>query len=157
MKNYYGRLRVGLRATPDEIRTQYRALARDSHPDRPQGSTEDFVALREAYDVLSDEDKRAQYDKERQEWARLSGAIICPTCATANYVRRRPTANEQVLCANCRTVLPLDLRAAVSLQKQRLIAEAARVVDDVGVELATTAIDVAKSQLGKLRRRLTRS
>jgi curved DNA-binding protein CbpA len=116
-----------------------------------------FVKLKEAYEVLSDEQKRTEYDQLRREWARRQGAYLCGSCGTANTVPRRPTPTEQIVCTACNTPLPLDIETAVALQKQRLVAEAARVVDDVGVELATTAIDVAKSGLARLRKRWTGS
>lgn len=157
MKNYYRRLGISLVASPDEIKRAYHREARRTHPDTSSGPVADFVDLREAYDVLSDPTKRAEYDQSRQEWARLNGAFICSGCATPNFVPRRPKPNERVICSHCQAVLPLDVSSAVSLQKQRLIAEAARVVDDVGAELATTAIDLARDGLKRLRKRLTRS
>lgn len=157
MKNYYLRLLIGMAATPDEVKRAYHRLAREHHPDAASGSAASFVELREAYDVLGTETKRAQYDEQRRAWAKKIGAFLCASCGTANHVRRRPNLGEQVSCAACDVPLPLDLAAAVLLQKQRLVAEAARVVDDVGAELATTAIDLAKAGLQRLRRRWTRS
>lgn len=157
IKNYYRRLGVGLHASPDEVKRGYHREARHEHPDRSTGSAQGFVEIQEAYDVLSDPKKRAEYDASRQEWARLNGAFICLACATPNFVTRRPKPNERVICSHCRAALPLDLSSAMALQKQRLIAEAARVADDVGAELASTVIDVARAGLQTLRRRLTRS
>lgn len=155
--NYYRRLGVNLAASPEEIKRAYHREARQKHPDTGSGNTQDFVDLRNAYDVLSDPEKRAEYDQARQEWARLNGAFICSGCATPNFVQRRPKADERVVCSHCKLPLPVDLGSVVALQKQRLAAEAARVVDEVGAELATTAIDVAKAGFKHLRKRLTRS
>lgn len=157
MMNLYLRLRVAVNASPDELKRAYHRLAREAHPDATDGDTDRFVSLREAYTVLSDPAKRSDYDTQRAEWAKQVGAIICVPCGTANVVKRRPRPNEQVVCAHCKALLPLDVDSAVALQKQRFISEAARVVDDVGTELASAAADVLKAQINKLRRRWVRN
>jgi restriction system protein len=57
----YEILGVQPNATPDEIRTAYRRLVRQVHPDQG-GSNALFRVVRGAYDVLSDEDRRRDYD-----------------------------------------------------------------------------------------------
>ena len=59
--DYYAILGVPRTATPDEIKRAYRRLAAQHHPDRG-GDTAKFQELQQAYDVLSDSSKRAQYD-----------------------------------------------------------------------------------------------
>ena len=61
-KDYYEVLGVPRSATPDEIKKAFRKLARKHHPDAG-GSEERFKELNEAYEVLSDEEKRSQYDQ----------------------------------------------------------------------------------------------
>jgi Ca-activated chloride channel family protein len=63
-ETYYERLGIARGATPEEIRRVYRHAARQFHPDTnvEPGETELFLAVQEAYDVLSDPDKRAAYD-----------------------------------------------------------------------------------------------
>ena len=64
IKGYYRLLGVDPEAGSDEITHAFRAKAKILHPDVPwTGSTEAFVRLKEAYDVLSDADRRAVYDR----------------------------------------------------------------------------------------------
>lgn len=64
--DYYGILGVDRKATPDEIKRAYRRLAAQHHPDRG-GDTAKFQEIQQAYDVLSDAEKRAQYDNPRPQ------------------------------------------------------------------------------------------
>jgi molecular chaperone DnaJ len=64
-RGYYKTLGVSKDATQDEIKKAYRKLARKHHPDLNAGnkkSEEKFKEISEAYDVLGDEKKRAEYD-----------------------------------------------------------------------------------------------
>ena len=62
MKDYYKILGVTKAATQDDIKKAYRTLAHKFHPDKG-GDALRFKEVSEAYQVLSDMDKRAQYDK----------------------------------------------------------------------------------------------
>jgi DnaJ-class molecular chaperone len=65
-KDYYKVLGVERNANKDEIKRAYRKLALKTHPDRNPGnakSEEQFKEINEAYQVLSDSEKRSRYDQ----------------------------------------------------------------------------------------------
>lgn len=72
-KDFYKVLGVDKKAAADEIKKKYRALARDLHPDKTKGDSakeEKFKAVSEAYEILSDAKKRAEYDEARSMFER---------------------------------------------------------------------------------------
>lgn len=62
-KDYYKILGVDRNATGDEIKKAFRKLAHEHHPDKHGGNDAKFKELSEAYSVLGDPNKRAQYDQ----------------------------------------------------------------------------------------------
>ena len=72
-KDFYSILGVDKKASADEIKKKYRSLARELHPDKTKGDDaleEKFKAVSEAYDILSDSRKRAEYDEARSLFER---------------------------------------------------------------------------------------
>jgi len=71
-RDYYDVLGVSRGASEDEIRSAYRKLARQYHPDvnKSPDAAKRFAEITEAYDVLSDQEKRQQYDR----FGRVNGA-----------------------------------------------------------------------------------
>jgi len=67
-KDYYKVLGVGEDASFEEIKKTYRKLAFQYHPDRNPGREEMMKELNEAYAVLSDEQKRREYDSYRRSY-----------------------------------------------------------------------------------------
>lgn len=61
-KDYYEVLGVKKSASQDEIKKAFRKLAQQHHPDKPHGDEKKFKEANEAYSVLSDPQKRQQYD-----------------------------------------------------------------------------------------------
>lgn len=67
MVNYYDTLKVSPKATPAEIKSAYRRLARKLHPDVNNGSEDTarkFAEIAEAYEVLGNSRERSRYDKK---------------------------------------------------------------------------------------------
>src|SRR5258706_13507712 len=65
-KDYYKILGVDRKASADDIRKAYRKLAMQHHPDKNPGdkkAEDKFKEINEAYQVLSDKEKRARYDQ----------------------------------------------------------------------------------------------
>jgi curved DNA-binding protein len=72
-QDYYKTLGVGRTASPEEIKKAYRKLARQYHPDINPGNKDaetKFKAINEAYEVLSDKEKREKYDRFGRDWQR---------------------------------------------------------------------------------------
>ncbi len=105
-RNYYKALKLKEDANPDEIKQSYRKLALEYHPDRNDSPSaeERFKEINEAYSILSDPEKRREYDRflELQSpftneesiygaWlSHLQGALrmhrqACPICSSGRF------------------------------------------------------------------------
>jgi len=68
-KDYYQTLGVDRKASKDEIRKAFHKLAHQYHPDKNGGNEAKFKEVSEAYQTLSDETKRREYDTYGQTWS----------------------------------------------------------------------------------------
>lgn len=86
MTTLYEVLGIDRRSTPEEIKSAYRRLAMVHHPDR-QGDPVQFKLVKEAYEVLSDPERRARYDEtgatDQPLTIRQAAEAMIPTLVTA--------------------------------------------------------------------------
>lgn len=76
-KDYYKSLGVARNADEKEIKKAFRKLAQQYHPDKNPGNAEaerKFKEINEAYTVLSDAEKRTQYDRYGAQWEQYARA-----------------------------------------------------------------------------------
>ncbi len=71
-KDYYNILGVSKSANADEIKRAFRKKAHEHHPDKGNGDAAKFKEVNEAYQVLSDEQKRRAYDTYGSNWETVS-------------------------------------------------------------------------------------
>ncbi len=72
-KDYYETLGVAKSASADEIKKAFRKKAHEFHPDKGNGNTEKFKEVNEAYQVLSDQNKRGRYDQYGSNFEQAGG------------------------------------------------------------------------------------
>nr|MBA2776282.1 J domain-containing protein [Chloroflexia bacterium] len=78
-KDYYGVLGVDRSADEKAVRTAYRQRAKELHPDVNRDdpkAEEHFKDLNEAFEVLSDVEKRKMYDRFGEDWKRYKDAGV---------------------------------------------------------------------------------
>ena len=94
--DYYKVLGISRTATPEEIKKAFRTLAHEHHPDKKGGNATKFKEINEAYQVLSNPEKRSQYDQfgstheqaGRQggfNWQNMGGQPFGQGGASANF------------------------------------------------------------------------
>lgn len=110
MGNYYETLGVEETASKEEIKKAYRKLAVKYHPDKGNGGSDDKIKeLNEAYDILSDDSKREQYDLERQGFGGFGHSIFDDIFA-GMYNRRRPNPNAPMKGPDLKYAVNLPLK-----------------------------------------------
>jgi curved DNA-binding protein CbpA len=132
-RNYYRLLQVQPDAPFEVIRASYRALMRElgQHPDLG-GSSSTAALLNEAYQVLSDPQRRASYDRELfQKYTkstsstgrsdkRPASSLSCPLCRQA--LGREPRPGER--CSTCQAPLPSSEEWEAQKEDRRAIERA---------------------------------
>ncbi|MBT4153923.1 MAG: molecular chaperone DnaJ [Candidatus Magasanikbacteria bacterium] len=72
-KDYYKTLGVEKNASQEEIKKAFRKKAHKHHPDKPTGDEAKFKEVNEAYQVVGDKEKRAQYDQYGSDFSQQGG------------------------------------------------------------------------------------
>lgn len=72
-KDYYKTLGVSRTASEEELKKAYRKLAHEFHPDKKGGNEAKFKEINEAYQTLSNKEKRAQYDRFGESYSQFGG------------------------------------------------------------------------------------
>ncbi len=128
--DYYEVLQISSNAEPETVHRVYRLLAQRCHPDNSEtGNAEQFRLLSEAYQVLSDPQRRAQYDVtyeriRQQRWRLVSNGTQSKndfeteqrfrlTVLEVLYTRRRLEPESPGLS-------PLDLETLIGLTREQL-------------------------------------
>ncbi|MFF5078491.1 DnaJ C-terminal domain-containing protein [Actinoplanes sp. NPDC000266] len=129
-RDYYEVLGVPKSATPPEIQRAYRTLARRFHPDlnRETGAETRFKQITEAYNILSDERKRAMYDLDR-------GLGVSTGSAQFGWGARMPRFDAGV------QVLQISIEEAYAGGRHPLTLEFGTAVRVVEVELPPGVVD----------------
>jgi len=92
-KDYYNVLGVERAATDAQIKTAFRKKARELHPDVNRSdphAEEKFKELNEAYEVLSDAEKRRMYDRFGEDWQRYRDAGFSPDDVGGSMGQAKP-------------------------------------------------------------------
>jgi Ca-activated chloride channel homolog len=137
--NYYARLGLHIQATPEEIRRSYREAARRLHPDTnvEYGATEFFLEVQEAFDVLSNPDRRSAYDAELPADAREVPKVIISTHYSSPALQK--TSQNQIL------YVLFDIKAAERDQQQASPPLNICLVVDSSTSMQGEAMDTVKS------------
>ena len=77
-KDYYKILGVSKNASGDQIKKEYRKMARKYHPDvnKASDAEQKFKDIAEAYEVLKDQEKRKAYDKYGSDWKTIYSVLL---------------------------------------------------------------------------------
>lgn len=151
--DYYARLGVNRFSPPEEITRAYRRLARQYHPDvNPDNSEADrrFKEINEAYQVLSDPEKRQQYDLELDNAPSPWQQAPSPTAHTED---EQPVAYQQPVFVHRDDVAGAvgDLAATVEEVASQMAGEMREALRGFGAdlgELSRTVSDIAMKRQG---------
>jgi len=153
MKFYYRDLWIPRTATPDQVKSAYRKLARECHPDHGASSdVAQFLIIGEAYQRLSDAALRTAYDAELTRFLMRRGWVLCPRCGAHNEVPVIPES-KVATCGRCHAHLPVTEQERRSTQVTALREQAIDVAAELGADLLDLTGGYLHSKLQGLRDR----
>lgn len=88
-KSYFAILGITTRASQDDVRSAYRRLAKEYHPDHYEGDSGPFRQIQEAYSVLGNTRRRAEYESS------LVRPVVRSTAGASHYPEPEPLIPEQ--------------------------------------------------------------
>lgn len=88
-RSYFAILEVPSGASPEEVRSAYRRLVKEFHPDHYEGGSEPFRQIQEAYAVLGDPVRRRAYEKS------LADVVVKRTTGHTRYPEPEPLIPEE--------------------------------------------------------------
>jgi len=131
LKDYYEILGVKPKATDEEIRNAYKKLAKAFHPDKHQGDaffSEKFKSLQEAYGVLSDADKRRDYDTQLA--AQLNAQTKAQQPASAQHSAAQSREGQaSAQSSQTHSVVDLPMLVEMYFQKRTATIQARKFYD----------------------------
>lgn len=143
-KNYY----FGLLCRPgddaDTLKSAYRKIVKRTHTDANGGSEQYrvlFEAAVEAWEVLGDASKRAQYNAAREQWLRERGAVWCQGCGEG----LRLPKGEGLRCSHCKTPVPQSSSWKSSIVEPLV---------ESGVRIGGTVLDASEREAERLGKEL---
>ena len=152
MKFFYRDLWVPQSATPEQIKSAYRKLARQYHPDGTNSDATAFLSIGEAYQTLIDPERRTAYDAELSVFLRRRGWVLCPSCGAHNDVPVIPES-KVATCGRCRAQLPVTEKERRSSQVTALREQAIDVAAELGADLLDVTGEFLHSKIQGLRTR----
>ena len=120
MSDFYSVLGIAKNATPDEIKSAYRKLAKEFHPDvnKATGAEEKFKQVTEAYETLSDPRKRSEYHNRDNIFAQMRQQRHIhkePNSAVQIVVEISPLESMRPFTRSVSgQILPVEMRKAYS-------------------------------------------
>ena len=145
MKNLYAVLGVERDATKEQIRSAYRQLARQVHPDQPGGNAARFRDVREAYETLIDDARRAAYETARAAWLTERNLIDCPRCGITLAKYRLDGVGTR--CRVCKTPLTeWTASGRLKIRGVRFVHGAG----DLAEDLVAGSVEVAQAHVDEL-------
>lgn len=125
-QDYYKILDLTYTATAEEIKRAYRVMARRHHPDASQApdAAERFRAIQKAYEVLSDENRRAAYDKARRAMGLVPSDEVALAWELTVSRQTLPCIEEEQML-----YLLIDISPAATMAAKRLPLNLCLVID----------------------------